>query len=239
VRAIDARGAHRASGARTLPDFARLAVIATFALAVALLLFAGGATPAIAVGQAASGELIFYPCTTCHPVTDPAATATLPNGFEGHRIVLEGHDVLGEGSEACMVCHDDPARDPGKLKALGGGFVDAGGDISLVCATCHSGMYREWLDGIHGREQPTCTSAGCHNPHTPAWIHGKPLLPFVGTGFEVRAVSDRIPFTPLAAYPVKPPVETPSWLWLATLVGAAGSAGLIIFMLGLGGRSVR
>ncbi len=214
-----------------LPGSARLAAIAILVTAAAIALLALTAAPVLAVGQAASGELIYYPCTTCHPVTDGVASGTVPNDFDGHRIVLDGHDVLGEGSAACVACHDDPARDPGKLKVLGGGLVDAGGDVSRVCATCHSSIYREWVDGIHGREQPTCTSAGCHDPHSPAWIYGEPLPPFVGTGFEVRAVSDRIPFTPLAAYPVPAPVETPAWLWLATIVGAVASAGLIIFML--------
>ncbi|MDY0087203.1 MAG: hypothetical protein RBS78_01405 [Coriobacteriia bacterium] len=156
------------------------------------------------------------------------ASAALPNDFEGHRIVLEKHDVLGEGGDACLVCHDDPARDPGKLRVLGGGFADVGGDVSGLCATCHSGIYNEWSEGMHGRNEPTCTSAGCHDPHTPSWIHGDPLPPFVNTGFTVRAVSDRIPFTPLAAYPVKPPVKTPAWLRLVALVGAVVSAGLVV-----------
>lgn len=196
-------------------------------LAVFLLL---GAVPAFA-GQASSGELLFYPCTTCHPVVNGVASKALPNDFEGHEIVLESHDVLGEGSQACMACHDDPARDPGKLRVLGGGFTEVGSDVSRLCATCHSNIYREWSEHMHGRNQPTCTSAGCHNPHTPSWIQGDPLPPFVNTGFTVRAVSDRIPFTPLAAYPVKPPVFTPMWLRLVALVGAAASAGLVILTI--------
>jgi hypothetical protein len=231
VRAIEAMHAQRASGTAPSPARSRPAATVLLVCTAALMLLALTAAPASAVGRAASGELIFYPCTTCHPVTDGVASGTLPNGFEGHQIELIGHDVLGEGSEACLVCHDDAARDPGKLRVLGGGFVDAGGDISRSCYTCHAGMYEEWAAGIHGRNQPTCTSAGCHDPHSPSWIYGDPLLPFVGTGFQVRAVSDRELFTPLAAYPVSAPVYTPPWLWFATAAAAAIAIGLVVYML--------
>lgn len=226
---MHARGAYATSGSLTLSRRARLVAALLFASA-ALLWLAVGAPVALA-GQASSGELVFYPCATCHPVINGVPTGKPPNDFEGHQIVLESHDVLGEGNAACVVCHEDPARDPGELRALGGGFVEVGGDVSLHCATCHSGMYHEWLDGIHGRTQPTCTSAGCHNPHTPSWIYGEPLPPFMNTGFEVRAVSNRIPFTPLAAYPAKPPVYTPMWLWLVAAAGAVVVAGLVVFTI--------
>jgi hypothetical protein len=230
VRAIDAMHAQIASGTRTRGN-ARAAFLVSGACAAALVMLLLTAVSALAVGQAASGELLHYPCTTCHPVTGDIAPASLPNGFDGHQIELVGHDQLGEGSEACLVCHDDPARDPGKLRVLGGGFVDAGGDVSRVCYTCHSAKYYEWEAGIHGRNQPTCTSAGCHDPHSPAWIYGDPLLPFVGTGFQARAVSDRIPFTPYAGPPVPAPVYTPFWLGIATALGAVLSVGLIGFMV--------
>ncbi|MBE0417703.1 MAG: hypothetical protein IBX63_08050 [Coriobacteriia bacterium] len=204
-------------------------------LVAALGLLIAMASPAFGIGQAASGELLFYPCTICHPVGEGAGA--LPNDFEGHQIELVGHDVLGEGVQACIVCHDDPARDPGKLKLVDGSFADVGGDVSGVCFTCHSSKYREWEAGVHGRNQPTCTSSGCHDPHSPAWIYGDPLLPFTGTGFQTRVVSDRQPFTPLAGPPVAPPVYTPFWLAVATALGAVVSAGLISFMVR--GRSAR
>lgn len=231
VSAIEAMHVRSGSGTRKVPVPTVPVTAALLVLVATFILFALSAASAFAIGQASSGELVFYPCTTCHPVTEAGPAAPLPNDFEGHQIVLQGHDQLGEGSAACVVCHDDPARDPGKLKAIGGGFVEVGGDVSGVCRTCHSGIYNEWVNGIHGREQPTCTSAGCHDPHTPSWIYGEPLPPFVATGFEVRAVSDRIPFTPLAAYPMPAPVYTPLWLWLATGVVAVAAVGLVIFML--------
>jgi hypothetical protein len=180
--------------------------------------------------SASAGQPLFYPCTSCHPVTlgaDGKPTKALPNGFTKHEIVLQSHDKLAEGDKACLVCHDDPARDPGKLKVLGGGFVDVTGDVSKVCYGCHSAKYKEWQQGIHGRHEKSCTAAGCHDPHTPAYIYGGPVRPFAGTGFQSRAVSARVPFTAMATYPVPPATLTPPWLSLAAAMGAALSLGLV------------
>jgi hypothetical protein len=231
VRAIDAMHAQRASGTAGLPARSRPAATSLLVCTAALILLALTAAPALGVGRAPAASCSSTRARRATPSPTAWLPGTLPNDFAGHQIELVGHDVLGEGSEACVVCHDDPSRDPGKLRVLGGGFVDAGDDVSRVCYTCHAGMYEEWAAGIHGRNQPTCTSAGCHDPHSPSWIYGDPLLPFVGTGFQVRAVSDRELFTPLAAYPVSAPVYTPPWLWFATAAAAAIAIGLVIYML--------
>jgi hypothetical protein len=204
-----------------------------FGLAAAVLLLGGAlavfVAPAFA-GQASLGEPLFYPCTSCHPVTlgaDGRPTKPLPNGFTGHEIVLESHDKLGEGPQACLVCHDDPARDPGKLKLVDGSLADITGDVSSVCYRCHEQKYKDWKAGTHGKREPKCTASGCHDPHTPAYVYAAPVRPFAGTGFQVRAVSDRQAFVPMASAPVPPPTETPSWFLLATTLGMAVSAGIV------------
>jgi hypothetical protein len=209
-----------------------------FLLAAAFFLIS--ATPAIA-GQASSGELFFYPCTTCHPLTPGVAPTgrKLPNGFTKHEIVLVGHDVLGKGTAACVVCHDDPRRNPGLLKTVDGSLVDIRGDVSLVCQKCHSAKYAEFRAGVHGKHELKCTSAGCHDPHTPGFIYAKPLLPFVGTGFQFRVRPVREAFMPLASPAPRgiPPVETPVWFVVLVVVGtilAVGLAGALI-----AGRSKR
>jgi hypothetical protein len=117
-------------------------------------------------------------------------------------------------------------KDPGKLKIAGGGSVDITGDVAQVCYRCHSAKYKEWKAGAHGRNQPKCTSAGCHDPHTPGWIYAGPLLPFVGTGFQFKVLSERVAFSPLAPPAPAPPVETPGWFLAAAVVGLAGAAGI-------------
>lgn len=190
-------------------------------------------------GHSASGKPAFQPCTRCHPVTLDAngkSTRPLPNGFEKHEITLEVHDTLGTGTKACLACHDDPTRNPGRLILPDGGLVDITGDVSRVCQRCHFEKYREFKAGIHGKHQPKCSAQGCHDPHTPSWIYLKALPPFQGTGIEINAVgSDREPFKPLASPPPYAAVLTPGWLKvLASLggLGALASLGYVIF----GGR---
>lgn len=207
--------------------------LTVFRVAALLILLVAGvfsATGIAEAGQAALGQPVFYPCTSCHPVVGGQPSTKLPNGFKGHRIELEVHDKLGAGSAACLTCHEDPAKDPGKLKLLGGATVDITGDVSKVCYRCHSEKYKEWEAGAHGRNEAKCTSSGCHDPHTPSYIYAKELLPFVGTGFQARTVSERVAFTPLASAPAPAPVETPGWLIIATGLGAVLSAGLVGFI---------
>jgi len=189
------------------------------------------AVPAFA-GQASSGELLYYPCTSCHPVQMIPGTERpskqLPNGFTGHKIVLEGHDTLGKGDAACLTCHDDPARDPGKLKLADGSLIDIKtGDIAKVCYRCHSAKYKEFIAGTHGKHKPSCLAAGCHDPHTPGFIYAEPLLPFLGSGFQFRVLSHREPFSPLAGPAPAAPVKTPLWFTLVAAVGVVVAGGLI------------
>ena len=155
---------------------------AVLAIAVLALLALTPAASAFA-GQASSGQLFFYPCTSCHPVNMvPGATPgseqpskPLPNGMQGHKIVLEAHDKLGTAtSDACLACHDDPSRNPGKLKLVDGTLLDITGDISLLCYRCHEAKYKEFRPGTHGKHQESCVAAGCHDPHTPNYIYAGP-----------------------------------------------------------------
>jgi len=213
---------------------ARIACVAAAVLTVCAV-----TAPAFA-GRSSTGELAFEPCTRCHPVTLDASgepTKPLPNGFKKHEITLEAHDILGPGDKACLVCHDDPSRNPGKLKAVDGSLVDVGGDVSVVCQRCHFEKYREWQVGVHGKRQPTCTAAGCHDPHTPSWIYVGALPPFQGTGMEVHAVGQREPFKALPGPPVQPPVETPVWLAVLSVLGVVVTAGTVGYLVS--GRSKR
>jgi hypothetical protein len=215
-----------------LPPFRLSSILPLVGLALALSLTAPAA-PAFA-GAASLGQPLFYPCTSCHPVTlgaDGRPTKPLPNGFTGHVIALESHDKLGQGNAACLVCHDDPSRDPGKLKLIDGSLVDITGDVSRVCYRCHEQKYKDWQAGTHGKHEAKCTAAGCHDPHTPAYVFASAVLPFSASGFQVRAVSDRKAFTPLASAPLPPPVKTPSWLLIATTIGMTVSAGLVGSMI--------
>jgi len=229
VRAIEVTNVHGTSG------FGRSERLAAVGLVVLMLLLAALVFTAQAfAGRSSTGELAFYPCTECHPVTigpDGNPTSPLPIDFEKHEIELEMHDILGEGDKACLACHDDPSRNPGMLILPDGTLVDVSGDVSRVCQRCHFEKYRDWQLGVHGKDAPKCSSAGCHDPHTPSWIYVAALPPFQGTGIEVRAVSAREPFKPLAAPPVAPPIETPIWLAIAVSLGGLISLGALGYLI--------
>jgi hypothetical protein len=199
----------------------RSGVMKTLVLVGALVLLLPTATAF--AGRSSTGLLAFYPCTQCHPVTigaDGEPTEPLPIDLEKHEIVLEVHDTQGTDERACLACHDDPTRNPGQLILPDGSLVEIMGDVSRVCQRCHFEEYSEWLVGIHGKGQPKCSAAGCHDPHTPSWIYIAALPPFQGTGLEIRVVSEREPFAPFAGPPVPAAVETPLWLTIASIVGA-------------------
>ncbi|TLM97239.1 MAG: hypothetical protein FDZ75_05045 [Actinobacteria bacterium] len=200
----------------------------TLILGAAALLAALSVASVASAGQSASGELFFYPCTDCHPVAENAPRSALPNKFEGHGIVLQGHDRLGRTKdEACLACHDDPSRNPGKLRIADGSFVDIKGDVALVCYRCHSTKYKEFVAGTHGRHKAKCTSAGCHDPHTPGFIFAEQLMPFTGSGFQFRVLPTRVAFTPLAGPAPQLPVQTPTAVVVTALLGFAVVAGLL------------
>jgi len=233
VSAIDATHLHGASPTSVKVRRARRAVSAIVAASLATIALLAFSAPAFA-GRSSTGKAAFLPCTRCHPVfvdANDQPTKPLPNGFKKHEITLEVHDVLGKGAEACLMCHDDPTRDPGKLKAPDGSLIDITGDISRVCQKCHFEKYRDWKTGVHGKDQPKCTSGGCHDPHTPSWIYIAALPPFQGTGLEVRAVSTREPFKPLAGPPVSAPVSTPLWLAIVASLGTVVSAGIVALLV--------
>jgi fatty-acyl-CoA synthase len=111
-----------------------------------------------------------------------------------------------------------------------GETVDITGEVSRVCQRCHFEKYTDWQLGIHGRGQPKCSAAGCHDPHTPGWIYVAALPPFQGTGIEVRAVAPREPFTAMAPPPVEPPVTTPTWLVVIAVAGSLYAFAVIGFL---------
>jgi len=192
-------------------------------------------------GQASSGQLFFYPCISCHPVNmvaGPGGTEhpskPLPNGMQGHKIVLEAHDKLGSAtSDACLVCHDDPSRNPGKLKLIDGTLIDITGDISLVCYRCHEAKYKDFRQGTHGNHKESCVAAGCHDPHTPNYIYAGPVKPFVGVGFQFKGVGQaRVPFKPLMSPPLPPPTVNPTWFLIAVAVGLFLVLALLVRLVG-------
>ncbi|MBI2979917.1 MAG: hypothetical protein HYY41_03715 [Chloroflexi bacterium] len=127
-------------------------------------------------------------CTACHDPHQPQmpllTTPVLPSPLKGgtldclncHVRVLKGHDKLGEGSQACLACHDNQRM--GVLHLAGGETRFFLSDYPQLCSQCHQARYQAWAAGTHGvpswteeeygpgyNEKVRCI--GCHNPHQP------------------------------------------------------------------------
>ncbi len=109
-----------------------------------------------------------YHCSDCHRHIEspPETTRSLTQ----HRNVVLEHGM----NTRCFNCHHRTNRDA---------FVDDWGreipfdQPQLVCGKCHGPVYRDWLNGSHGRtngywdaaqgpqERRRCIE--CHDPHAP------------------------------------------------------------------------
>jgi hypothetical protein len=105
-------------------------------------------------------DSVNWPCDSCHPhekVGEKTAHKT---------IELIWHDKLSEDRRAaCRVCHLGD-ENPALLKLADGTTVSIADEVPKLCYQCHQRKYKDWMDGIHGK-QPKCTTIGCHNSHAP------------------------------------------------------------------------
>lgn len=111
-----------------------------------------------------------YNCSDCHKLFESPAETT--RSLTQHTNIVLNHGV----NDRCFNCHHRTNRDA---------YVDdAGGQIpahqpELLCGKCHGPVYRDWLNGAHGRTngywdaskgpqtRRKCTE--CHDPHQPAF----------------------------------------------------------------------
>lgn len=110
-------------------------------------------------------------CMACHLAEVPIAGITRPK-------FLKGHDILGKGNEACMVCHDKDNEHLGLLNLVDDETLIPKEEPSRLCGICHELRYKAWQAGTHGVPEwkegepgfpgavkKTCI--GCHDPHQP------------------------------------------------------------------------
>lgn len=93
-------------------------------------------------------------CGLCH--------GSLDNLFRHETIRLETHNIFE--NKSCRMCH---SPDKIALELANGKKVPIA-QASILCKQCHSGTYKDWLDGNHisGVE---CVI--CHDPHSPRNIN--------------------------------------------------------------------
>jgi hypothetical protein len=119
-----------------------------------------------------------YRCSDCHRLFEsPPETK---RSVSQHRDVVLKHGI----NDRCFNCHNRENRDT---------FTNARGEPlpfdqpQLLCAKCHGPVYRDWLQGVHGRtngywdralgpaDRKTCVQ--CHDPHVPPFPPMPPAPP--------------------------------------------------------------
>ena len=80
------------------------------------------------------------------------------------KVVLDYHDTLGPGNNACWTCHDP--YDMTQLHLVDGTLIPLN-DAPQLCGKCHEQRYNEWKVGTHGLPDFQTTCVYCHDPHQP------------------------------------------------------------------------
>ena len=121
------------------------------------------------------GTIGTAPPTAPTPVTPQLEHGVLPDCFRCHTRVLVGHDKLGTGSAACLVCHSSTKM--GWFRLVDGTEITRD-ESPRLCGQCHNDKYDAWQKGLHGvlardtvvvgipiNVKPKCVD--CHEPHQP------------------------------------------------------------------------
>ncbi len=119
-----------------------------------------------------------YDCMECHKLLPAQWHYPWPPA-EHARIQLQHGN-----NRFCLNCHHPTNRNA---------FVDYDGseiaeaEVVQLCAKCHGTVYRDWVAGVHGREngywkvglglKKKLRCIQCHDPHAPSFKALKPLPP--------------------------------------------------------------
>lgn len=134
-----------------------------------------------------------YDCMSCH--RSLKANWHLPEQLMEHR----GRVLEHGNNRFCLNCHHPENRNV---------FVDYDGseilerDVVLLCAKCHGPQHRDWVAGVHGRQNGFWDPAmgekikldciECHDPHSPSF---KAMEPLTAPTYPARAAGKLHPVT--------------------------------------------
>ncbi|MBU0638721.1 MAG: hypothetical protein KKB50_07645 [Planctomycetes bacterium] len=118
-----------------------------------------------------------YRCNDCHRLFTSPPTAGTGRSLRQHRHIVLKHGL----NDNCFNCHSRKNRD---VYISSAGAPIPADQPQLLCAQCHGPVYRDWLQGVHGRsdgywnkrlgplERKTCVE--CHDPHVPPFPPMRP-----------------------------------------------------------------
>lgn len=141
----------------------------------------GPQTPTVLTAALAhDGRAVPVACSTCHATRTPdVSTRSAEQLDQFHQGLAYAH-----GGQSCLSCHDAGNYD--MLRKADGTKI-AFPAVMELCGQCHGPQLRDYKAGAHGgmnghwdlaqgpRERNNCVD--CHDPHSPAFPHFKPVLP--------------------------------------------------------------
>ncbi len=114
------------------------------------------------------GQITSYACTECHtqPLKEMQSSSS---SKKAHWDIKINH--ANQNTMECITCHNSSDMD--NLKSLTGKSIDFNRSYQL-CSQCHSGQFKDWKGGAHGKSaggwsspRAALTCVNCHNPHKP------------------------------------------------------------------------
>jgi hypothetical protein len=121
-------------------------------------------------------------CAACHTIKPQKP---LPRSASELRDFHKGL-AFSHGDVSCAHCHVEGARSHDTLHLASGEPIPMV-DALRLCAQCHGPQYRDYQHGAHGGMQGAISPdlgsrtrnhcVDCHDPHTPKYQGGRPVLP--------------------------------------------------------------
>lgn len=132
--------------------------------------------------KGADGGVERIACASCHTLKSPKALPTASTELrEFHQGLAFQHGEL-----SCAHCHVDGARSHDTVHLANGEKIPMV-EAMRLCAQCHGPQFRDYSRGSHGGMEGAWSPAlgprtrnhcvDCHDPHTPRFQGGKPVLP--------------------------------------------------------------
>lgn len=118
-----------------------------------------------------------YRCMECHGLFVSVSDGWVRSSLNQHRHIELKHGI----NDNCYNCHDRENRD---LYVGNQGVPIPADQPQMLCAKCHGLVYRDWLQGAHGRtdgywseefgplDRKKCIQ--CHDPHVPPFPPMRP-----------------------------------------------------------------
>lgn len=130
-----------------------------------------------------------YKCMECHRDVEQAKRPNTPKTEHTDVLARFDHGL----NTVCLNCHDQTDRD---VYVNHDGSPIPSNQPERLCAKCHGPIYRDWKQGIHGRQngywnkkkgpRTKLVCVQCHDPHSPKFPLMTPDPPPIRSRLDLK-----------------------------------------------------